>query len=76
MLTMIRDLHHELRRPLKIQWIKSHQDDDKKYESLSPDAKINIDVDALATAQHSRPLSKPKIVHIPATKISITINKT
>jgi hypothetical protein len=77
LLSIIRELHQELRRPLKIQWIKSHQDNDTKYERLSPDAKINIDVDALATEQHNKPRSKPKIAtpHIPSTKISITINK-
>jgi hypothetical protein len=78
LLSIIRELYHELRRPLKIDWIKSHQDDDKTYEKLPPDAKLNIDVDALTTAQHSRPpRSKPKVTtaHIPSTKISITINK-
>ncbi|KAI2501468.1 hypothetical protein MHU86_12983 [Fragilaria crotonensis] len=78
-LSVIRALYRELRRPIKIQWIKSHQDDKTSYDKLSSDAKLNIDVDKLATHQHTRPAprSQPKTTtaHIPATKISITINK-
>lgn len=76
-LSVIRELHHELRRPIRIQWIKSHQDHKTAYAKLSPDAKLNIDVDKLATQQHNRPRSKPAptTAHIPATKMSITINK-
>jgi hypothetical protein len=75
--SFIRELHHELRRPIRIQWIKSHQDDKTSYSKLSPDAKLNIDVDNLATKSHSRPRSKPAATtsHIPATKMSIMINK-
>ena len=39
LLSTIRELHRELRRPLKAQWIKSHQDNDRDYDKLSPDAK-------------------------------------
>ena len=35
-LSVIRDLHKELRRPLKIQWIKGHQDDSSNYDTLPP----------------------------------------
>jgi hypothetical protein len=75
-LSVIRELHQELRRPLRIQWIKSHQDDQTSYSKLSPDAKLNIDADKLATQSHTRPRSKPAATtaHIPATKMSITIN--
>ena len=59
LLSAIRDLHRELRRPLKKQWIKSHQDDSTTYEKLSPDAKLNVDADELATAAHKRKRSQP-----------------
>jgi ribonuclease HI len=50
-ITTIRELCDELRRPLEIQWVKGHQDDDRAYDELPRDAKLNIDVDELAT-QH------------------------
>ena len=77
-LSVIQDLHKELRRPLKIQWIKGHQDDKSSYEKLPPDTKSNIDVDRLATAFHHRPRSKPlpTTEHIDSTKISVTINNS
>jgi hypothetical protein len=75
-LTVIRDLHKELRRPLKSQWIKAHQDEKTTYEKLSADAKLNVDADKLATdAHHRRPKPTPTPAHIPSTQISITINK-
>ena len=76
-LSIIQDLHKELRRPLKAQWIKSHQDATKTCDTLSKDAKLNVDADELATKAHSRPRSQPirSTAHIPATQVSISINK-
>ena len=75
-LSVIKDLHRELRRPLKIQWIKGHQDNQTEYAKLPADTKLNIDVDKLATDFHQRPRSKPAptTAHIPLTRISVTIN--
>ncbi len=75
-LSVIRDLHKELRRPLRAQWIKGHQDDQRQSDTLSPDAKLNIAADKLVTDFHNLPRAKPMKTteHIAATKISITIN--
>jgi hypothetical protein len=75
-LSVIRDLHKELRRPLKIQWIKGHQDNRSKYDTLPPDTQLNIDADHLATSFHTRPRSQPipTTEQIDTTKVSITIN--
>ncbi|KAI2499411.1 hypothetical protein MHU86_15056 [Fragilaria crotonensis] len=77
-LSLIKDLFKELRRPLHAQWIKSHQDSQKQYEQLSADAKLNVDVDNLATAFHKRKRANPSrsTDHLPASAISIVINKT
>ena len=78
LLSTIRELHRELRRPLKAQWIKRHQDKDRDYDKLSPDAKLNVDADDVASKFHQRKRAKPltKTAHIPATQVSISINKT
>ena len=70
-------LHQELRRPIKPQWIKSHQDTKLTYNKLSADAKLNVDVDELATKFHTLPKAKPRrsTAHIPAIRVSISINK-
>jgi hypothetical protein len=78
LLSIICELHHELRRPIKLQWIKSHQDTKLTYEQLSADAKLNVDVlDELATKFHTTSKAKPRrsTAHIPATRVSISINK-
>jgi hypothetical protein len=55
---------------MKAQWIKAHQDERKEHDKLSPDAKLNVDADGLATAAHKqRPKPTPTPEHIPATKI-------
>jgi hypothetical protein len=75
-LSVIRDLHKELRQPLKIQWIKGHQDDSSKYNTLPPDTQLNIDADHRATSFHTRPRFQPipTTEHIDTTKVFITIN--
>ena len=77
-LSLIKDLFRELRRPLKAQWIKSHQDPGNKYDHLSADAKLNVDVDYLATAFHEKKRAKPIrfTEHLPSSAISIIIDKT
>ena len=77
LLSIIQDLHKELRRPLIAQWIKSHQDTSTTYNKLLLDAKLNVDADELATKAHTRPRSQPirSTAHIPATQVSISINR-
>lgn len=38
-----------LHRPFLSRWVKVHQDDHQRYDSLSPRATLNVDVDRLAT---------------------------
>ncbi|KAI2512440.1 hypothetical protein MHU86_1893 [Fragilaria crotonensis] len=74
----IKDLTRELRRPIKKQWIKSHQDGKTPYAKLTPDAQLNVDVDALATKCHHNKKSKPRRTtdHLPGVQMSISILKT
>jgi ribonuclease HI len=59
-ITLIKELHAALRRPLQVTWVKGHQDDKQPYDKLSRDAQLNVDADRLATAQlqarHTRPI--------------------
>ena len=77
-LTTINELFKELRRPMKIKWIKSHQDGKTSYSNLTPDAKLNVDVDHLATKCHQNKRAKPRraTAHIPAMQMSISILNT
>jgi hypothetical protein len=77
-LSTIKDLFRELRRPLKTKWIKSHQDGKMSYDKLTPDAKLNVDVDDLATKCHNDKKARPRRAteHIPAAKMSISILNT
>lgn len=77
-LSVIRELHTELRRPLSMKWIKSHQDEKREYYTkLSQGAQHNVNVDALATKFHILPKAKPSrtTAHITATNKSIAINR-
>jgi ribonuclease HI len=48
--TAIRELHRSLGgRKLRPMWIKGHQDEDKSYDDLSRDARLNVDADQLAS---------------------------
>lgn len=76
--TAIRELHQSLGgRRLKIKWVRGHQDDRIPYEELSPEAKLNVDSDALASDHYwSGSGLKPStaIPHFPEFKVSILIN--
>ena len=76
--TAIRALYHTLgRKHFKCKWVKGHQDDRMDYDDLPTAAKLNIDVDALASeyfwSDHGR---KPtsNIPHFPEYKITLSIN--
>jgi hypothetical protein len=77
-LSLIKDLFKKLRRPLKMQWMKSHQDASTTYDKLSPDAKLNVDADRLATSFHKQPRAQPRqrTEHLYSTAISVMILKT
>jgi hypothetical protein len=76
--TAIKELHKSLGgRRLRPTWIKGHQDEDTEYDQLSPDAKLNVDADALASdhfwsGHGTRPT--PKIMHFHENKVTIAIN--
>jgi hypothetical protein len=76
--TAIKELHQTLGgRSLHPTWIKGHQDDDTEYDKLSQDAKLNVDVDGLASdhfwsGHGTRPTQK--IMHFHEYKVSIAIN--
>jgi hypothetical protein len=76
---VIHEFFQEIRRPIWLRWIKSHQDETNQYSQLSPDAKHNVDADQLATSHHLRKRQAPTTrttENIPAPKVSISINKT
>jgi hypothetical protein len=74
---VIQELAAELKRPISACWVKGHQDEDRSYEELSRQAKLNVDVDTLATKQleeiHCHPPMRT-IDHLPCQKISLSIN--
>jgi hypothetical protein len=75
---VIKELQDELRRPIAPCWVKGHQDEDRCYDELSREAKLNIDVDLLATQQYKDSHAKTKpmrsIDHIPCQRITLAIN--
>jgi ribonuclease HI len=75
---VIQELQEELRRPIAPCWVKGHQDEDRCYDELPREAKLNIDVDQLATQQYvdSKFKNKPMrfIDHIPCQRITLAIN--
>lgn len=78
-ITTIKEMVKELRRPIALHWVKGHQDDDKEYDKLSRDAKLNVDVDHLATRQYELNRQHPpkrKSEHLPSQIISLTIQGT
>jgi hypothetical protein len=77
-LTTITELFRELRRPMLTKWIKSHQDGKISYDKLTPDARLNVDVDELATKCHQNKKAKPRreTNHIPTMQMSISILNT
>jgi len=75
-MTAIKTLHKSLGLRFKSEWIKGHQDDHYSYDSLSTDARLNIDVDELATRhQHGKKgLPTQHTPHLAEQKFSIIIN--
>jgi ribonuclease HI len=75
-LTAIRELHKSLGGRLQTQWVKGHQDEKQSYDTLSYDAKLNVDADALATDHMNGSTNLPSqyIPHTPWMQVSIEIN--
>jgi len=76
--TAIRELHQCLGgRNLQPTWVKGHQDENADYASLSPEAKLNVDADTLASEHYwSGKGLKPKtqIPHLVEFRVTISIN--
>jgi hypothetical protein len=76
--TAIKELHKSLKgRQLKCHWVKGHQDASTPYEELSPTAKLNVDVDAMASDHYwSGKGLKPTatIPHLAEMRVTISIN--
>jgi hypothetical protein len=76
--TAITELHRSLGgRKLHPTWIKGHQDGDTAYDELSSDAKLNVDVDQLASdhfwsGHGTRP--SHQIMHLSEYRITIAVN--
>ena len=74
---VIQALLCELKRPIMPTWVKGHQDDDKPYNKLPREARLNVDVDELATnhtTHHMKAKPMRRIDHIPCQLISLKIN--
>ena len=73
--TLIFHLLQECRRPIKIDWVKGHQDDFIPYDELSRDAQLNVDVDHLATGyRESGRSSRSKLKHFDPMQVSVSVN--
>ena len=75
-MTAIRELSKSLGRKITTQWIKGHQDEITPYEKLSRAAKLNVDVDNLATAHQEGTINLPResIPHLREQLITIAVN--
>jgi hypothetical protein len=76
LISLISTLIREIRRPLRFEWVKGHQDSLKSYEKLPLKARLNIDADFLATRYRTRGRlkSSSSVDHQPGQVASISIN--
>jgi hypothetical protein len=75
-LTLLFHLFQDFRRPLRIDWVKGHQDDFTPYSELSRDAQLNVDADHLATGyRDSSRSSRPNLQHFDPVQVSVSINR-
>ncbi|MGV2339258.1 MAG UNVERIFIED_CONTAM: hypothetical protein LVR18_36350 [Planctomycetaceae bacterium] len=70
------ELTEELKRPITASWVRGHQDAHNDYSDLSREAKLNIDVDELATNHRLTRNSQPmrNVQHLSSQKVTMTIN--
>ena len=76
-ITTLTELIKELHRPVDLHWVKGHQDDDRQYDQLPREARLNVDADGLATQQYQAPRRQQpmrSIDHLSSQRISLTIN--
>ncbi|KAI2494170.1 hypothetical protein MHU86_20364 [Fragilaria crotonensis] len=73
---LISTLIREIRRPLRLEWVKGHQDSLQSYEKLPLKAHLNIDADFLATRYRNRGRlkSSSSVDHQSGQGVSISIN--
>jgi hypothetical protein len=75
-LTLLFHLFQDFRRPLRIHWVKGHQDDFTPYSELSRDAQLNVDADHLATGyRDSGRSSRSNLLHFDPVQVSVSINR-
>jgi hypothetical protein len=77
--TAIRELHQSLSggRKLKCHWVKGHQDAHTTYEELSPTAKLNVDVDTMASNHYWSGIGKKPtkdVPHLGEMRVTVSIN--
>lgn len=76
--TAIRELHKSLGgRKLHCKWVKGHQDEHIDYEELNPLAKLNVDVDTLASDHYWKGKGiKPSttLPHLHEMRVTVSIN--
>jgi ribonuclease HI len=72
----IKELLKSLGTRIKPKWIKGHQDDRTPYNKLPREAKLNVDVDNLATRHQNghKNLPKETIPHLSEQKMTVVIN--
>lgn len=76
LLSLIRSLLKELRRPFKPLWVKGHQDKTRSYDTLPRSVRMNIEADVLATKSCTQlPFqSSQSVDHQQSQQVSVTIN--
>ena len=76
LVSIISKCHHDLRRPIRIHWVKGHQDDEHSRRPLSLASRLNIETDALATVYRKTGRLNPisSVSHESEQGCSISIN--
>jgi hypothetical protein len=73
---VIQELLHELKQPLIPHcWVKGHQDDDKPYYEQPREARMNVDVDELATSHTTHQMTAKPMRRIDQYSMSTDIAK-
>ena len=74
-LTTIQDTLETVTYPLRIEHIKSHQDDKKPYNTLSLHAQLNVDADHLANLyQRYHGPSRPQVLMFPKARAQLQLD--
>lgn len=78
LMTIIITNTKDIKRKIKISWIKGHQDANISYDRLPLRARLNVDADFLATRyrQHGKLIPNEQTDHQPEQQMSLSINGT